>query len=143
MKVRRQSHTIYRCEYHIVITTRYRRNILKGGVKPYLKLKLVEIRKYYPDIEFIECSIKPDHIHLVLTFPPKYSPATIVQLIKQNTAKALRDKFEFLRYVCFGRGGIWSVGYFISTVGLNEEMIQQYVRYQEQEDLGQAKLEMK
>jgi putative transposase len=126
-----------------VITTRYRRNILKGGVKPYLKLKLVEIRKYYPDIEFLGCSIKPDHIHLFLTFPPKYSPATIVQLIKQNTAKALRDKFEFLRYVCFGRGGIWSVGYFISTVGLNEEMIQQYVRYQEQEDLGQAKLEMK
>ena len=140
MQTRRQAHAVYRCEYHIVITTRYRRKIFKKGVKQYLERKLVEVRKYYPDIEFIVYNIQVDHVHLVLSFPPKYSPGKIVQIIKANTGKALRDRFSFLQYVFFGRGGIWSVGYFVSTVGLDEDMIEKYVRYQQREDLGQAKL---
>ena len=66
----------------------------------------------------------------------------MVGTIKQNTAKALREKFKFMKYVFFGRGGIWSVGYFVSTIGLDEQMIQNYVKRQEQEDLGRAKLEL-
>ena len=143
MEVRRQSHAFYRCQYHIVITTRYRRKIFKGGVKPYLKLKLLEIRKHYPDIEYTETSIQPDHVHLVMIIPPKYSISTIVQTIKQHTAKSLREKFEFMKYVFYGRGGIWSIGYFVSTIGLDEKTVQDYVRRQEREDLGQAKLELK
>lgn len=140
MQTRRQAHAVYRCEYHIVIATRYRRRVLVKGVKQYFERKLVEVRKYYPDIEFIEYNIQPDHVHLVLSFPPKYSPGKIVQVIKANTGKALRDRFSFLKYVFFGRGGIWSVGYFVSTVGLDEETIRHYVKYQQREDLGQAKL---
>lgn len=143
MEVRRQAHAFYRCEYHIVITTRYRRKIFKGGVKPYLKLKLVEIRKYYPDIQFIKTGIQSDHVHMVMVIPPKYSVSTVVQKIKQNTAKALRDKFEFLKYVFYGRGGIWSIGYFVSTIGLDEKTVQDYVERQEREDLGRAKLALK
>jgi len=143
MEVKRQSHAFYRCEYHIVITTRYRRKVLRGGVRQYLKIKLVEIRKYYPDIQYVEIGIQPDHIHLVIVIPPKYSISTIIQIIKQNTAKALRDKFDFMKYVFYGRGGIWSIGYFVSTVGLNEETVQAYVKRQGREDLGQAKLELK
>ena len=102
--------------------------------------KLDEVRKYYPEIEYIERNIQPDHVHIVINFPPKYSIAQVVQIIKQNTGKALRDKFEFIRERYYGRGGIWSVGYFVSTVGLDEETIRRYVKYQEKEDLGQAKL---
>ncbi len=102
--------------------------------------KLDEIRKNYPEIEYIERNIQPDHVHLVVSFPPKYSIAQVVQIMKQNTGKALRDKFEYLRKRYYGKGGIWSAGYFVSTVGLDEETIRRYVRYQEQEDLGQAKL---
>lgn len=143
MEVRRQAHAFYRCQYHIVITTRYRRKIFKGGVKPYLKLKLLEIKKYYPDVQFVETSIQPDYVHLVMIIPPKYSISNIIQAIKQNTAKSLREKFEFMKYVFYGRGGIWSIGYFVSTVGLNEQMVQDYVKRQEQEDLGRAKLALK
>ena len=88
-----------------------------------------------------EKKIRPDHIHLVVSFPPKYSIAKVVQILKQNTGKALKEKFDFLRQRYYGTGGIWSVGYFVSTVGLDQTMIRNYVRHQEKEDLGQAKLE--
>ena len=106
-------------------------------------IKLDEIRKSYPEIEYVERNIQPDHVHVVVSFPPKYSIAQVVQIMKQNTGKALKDKFEFLRKRYYGKGGIWSAGYFVSTVGLDEDTIRRYVRYQEREDLGQAKLELK
>ncbi len=134
------SHTKHRLLYHIVWIPRYRYKVLVKGVDEYLMTKMDEIRKNYPEIDYIERNIQPDHVHLVVSFPPKYSIAQVVQIIKQNTGRALKDKFEFLRQRYYGRGGIWSAGYFVSTVGLDEEMIKRYVRYQEQEDLGQAKL---
>ena len=99
-----------------------------------------EVRKFYPEIEYLERNIQLDHVHLVISFPPKLSISQVVQIIKSNTGKALKDKFDFLKQRYYGRGGIWSIGYFVSTVGLNEEMIMQYVKYQEKEDFGQAKL---
>ena len=140
METRRQAHCVYRCEYHIVWIPRYRYEILVEGVKQYLEIKLDEIRKYYPEFEYRERTIQPDHVHLVISFPPKYSIATVVGIIKQNTGRALKEKFDFLRKRYHGRGGIWSVGYFVSTVGLDEEVIRRYIRYQEKEDAGQAKL---
>jgi putative transposase len=126
--------------YHIVWIPRYRFNILNEGVAEYLKIKMDEVRKLYPEIEYLERNIQADHIHMVVSFPPKYSIAKVVQVIKQNTGRALYDKFEFIRKRYWGRGGIWSAGYFVSTVGLDEETILKYVKYQEKEDLGQAKL---
>lgn len=140
METRRQAHCVFRCVYHVVWIPRYRYKVLTEGVKEYLTIKIDEVRKYYPEIEYIERSIQPDHVHLVVSFSPKMSIASVVRVIKSNTGKAMWEKFEFLRERYYGRGGIWSVGYFVSTVGLDEEMIQRYVRYQEKEDLGQAKL---
>ena len=119
---------------------RYRYKVLVKGVDEYLLKKMDEIRKVYPEIEYVQRNIQPDHIHLVLSFPPKYSIAKVVQIIKSNTGKAMWEKFDFLRKRYYGRGGIWSAGYFVSTVGLDEKLIEKYVRYQEKEDLGQAKL---
>ena len=140
MEIRRQAHCVYRCEYHIVWIPRYRYRVLVDGVEPYLEKKMDEVRKRYPEIEYRERSIQEDHVHLVLSIPPKMSISKVVQVIKSNTGKALRDKFKFIRERYYGRGGMWSVGYFVSTVGLDEAMIKRYVRYQEKEDLGQAKL---
>ena len=142
METRRQAHCVYRCEYHIVWITRYRNKVLVNNLQTYLLNKLDEVRKSYPEIEFIERSIQTDHIHLVISFPPKYSIAKVVNILKSNTAKAMKDKFNFLQNRYRGREGIWSVGYFASTVGLDEETIKRYVRYQGKEDLGQAKLEL-
>ena len=119
---------------------RYRYKILVKGVDEYLMKKMDEIRKNYPEIEYVQRNIQPDHVHIVLSFPPKYSIAKVVQIIKSNTGKGMWEKFEFLRKRYYGRGGIWSAGYFVSTVGLDEKLIERYVRYQEKEDLGQAKL---
>ena len=119
---------------------RYRYKILVKGVDEYLMKRMDEIRKNYPEIEYVQRNIQPDHVHIVLSFPPKYSIAKVVQIIKSNTGKGMWEKFEFLRKRYYGRGGIWSAGYFVSTVGLDEKLIERYVRYQEKEDLGQAKL---
>jgi len=126
--------------YHMVWIPRYRYKVLVKGVDEYLLKKMEEVRKNYPEIEYVQRNIQPDHVHLVLSFPPKYSIAKVVQIIKSNTGKAMWEKFDFLRKRYYGRGGIWSAGYFVSTVGLDEKLIEKYVRYQEKEDLGQAKL---
>ena len=139
MELRRQAHSVYRCMYHIVWIPRYRYSVLVNGVDKYLLQKLDEVRKYYPEVEYIERNVQPDHIHIVTSFPPKYSIAKIVGVMKSNTGRALRDKFPFLQKRYYGRGGIWSVGYFASTGGLDEAMIQRYVEFQGQEDLGQTK----
>lgn len=140
MELRRQAHCVYRAMYHIVWIPRYRYSVLINGVDKYLLVKLDEVRKTHPEIEYIERNVQPDHIHIVVSFPPKYSIANVVQLMKSNTGRALREKFEFIRKRYYGRGGMWSVGYFASTVGLDEDMIKRYVRYQEKEDRGQAQL---
>ncbi|HDP69876.1 MAG TPA: IS200/IS605 family transposase [Actinobacteria bacterium] len=139
MEKARKAHCVYRCQYHIVWIPKYRYKILTNGVDKYLEIKLDEVRKHYLKIEYIEKSIQPDHIHIVVSFPPKYSIARVVQILKQTTKRALRQKFDFLKERYRGTGVIWSVGYFVSTVGLDENMIRNYVRYQEKEDLGQAK----
>ena len=140
MEIRRQAHCAYRCQYHIVWIPRYRYKVLVDGVQDYLLLKMDEVRKYHPEIEYVERNIQPDHIHIIVSFPPKYSIAKVVQLIKSNTSRDLYKKFQFLRERYYGRGGIWSVGYYVSTVGLDEATIKRYVQYQEKEDLGQAEL---
>jgi putative transposase len=114
--------------------------VLNKGVAAYLLIKLDEVRKHHPEIEYVERNVQPDHIYIVVSFPPKYSISKVVQIMKTNTGRELREKFEFIRKRYYGRGGMWSVGYFASTVGLDEEMIKRYVRYQEKEDLGQAEL---
>jgi len=90
MKTRRQAHCVYRCQYHIVIIPKYRYKVLVDGVKEYLEIKLDEVRKYYPEIEYVERNIQPDHVHLLLSFPPKYSISKVVGIIKSNTIYALR-----------------------------------------------------
>lgn len=142
METRRQAHVVYRCQYHLVWIPRYRYAVLTSGVKEYLEIKLDEIRKHYPEIEYVERSIQPDHVHVVVSFPPKYSIAKVVGILKANTGSALKEKFDFLKQTYYKTGGIWSVGYYVSTVGLDETIIRNYVRYQEKEDLGQARLAM-
>jgi len=141
MKLRKSAHTVYKTQYHIVWITRYRRKILVKGVKDYLKIRLLEIRKYYPEWECLEIDIDLDPIHLYIIIPPKYAVSKVVETIKSNTSKALKIKFTFLKRVYWDDKGIWAKGYFVSTVGINEKIIKEYVKMQEKEDTGQAELE--
>jgi len=86
--------------------------------------------------------IQVDHLHVVMVIPPKYTVSSVIGRIKQFTAKHLREKFEWLSKVYWKERMVWSPGNFVSTVGLNEEQILKYVKWQELQDSGQAKLEI-
>ena len=133
---------MYRTQYHIVWVTRYRRKILNKGVREYLEVKIKETRKYYPDWEYIAIGIQEDHIHLHMVIPPKYAVSMVVETLKKNTSRELSRKFHFLSKVYWDKEGIWSRGFFVTSVGLTEDLVRKYVQMQEKEDTGQAKLEV-
>lgn len=84
MKLHRAAHTVYKTQYHIVWVTRYRRKILVEGVAAYLRMKLREVQKYYPDWHFTEIGIDKDHVHVHMVIPPKYSVSFAVETMKKN-----------------------------------------------------------
>jgi len=141
MEYKKQAHAVYYAQYHIVISTKYRRKVLKAGMGDYLKRKVLQVSKFQPEIEIIEVNTDLDHIHILVSIPPKFSVSEVVKMIKAHTGTAMRKKFPFLDKVYWGINGIWSIGYFVSTVGINEKTIRRYVQKQGEEDSGQAKLE--
>jgi putative transposase len=142
VRVIKAAHTVYRTQYHIVWVTRFRRKILVPGVAQYLKTKLQEIREHYPEWDYLAIGMEADHLHLHMVIPPKYAVSMVVETLKKNTSRSLSLKFRFLEKVYWDRGGIWSKGFFVSTVGINEAVIRRYVEMQGKEDTGQAQLEL-
>ena len=104
--------------------------------------KLQEIGKFYPEIEIKIANHERDHVHLYVSIPPKMSVGSVIRIIKANTARGLKQKFPFLKQVYWGTDAIWSEGYFVSTVGVNRQMIEKYIKKQGQEDAGQAELDL-
>jgi putative transposase len=141
-KLRRSSHSVYICDYHLVWPTKYRRKIFNKGVLAYLQDIIKRISKHHPEILIKEVNTDEDHVHLLVSIPPQWSVGKAVRIIKANTARALNDKFPFLKDVYWGTRSIWSSGYFVSTVGINEKIIQNYIKQQGEEDAGQAQLEL-
>ena len=140
MEYRRLSHSVYHCQYHIVLPTKYRRKIFNDGLLAHITIKLKEVQKHYPRITIDEINHDKDHIHMLVNVPPNMTVGSAVRIIKANTSRGIKEKFPFLKDVYWGTDGIWSDGYFASTVGLNEKTIRQYIEHQGQEDDGQAKL---
>jgi len=140
MEYRKQSHCVYYCEYHLVFATKYRRKIFNDGIFAYMLDRLKQIKEYYPEIDILEINHDIDHIHMLVVIPPKFSVSQAVRIIKSNTSRDLKKKFPFLKDVYWGTDGIWSDGYFVSTVGINEHVIKNYIENQGKEDSGQAKL---
>lgn len=83
-----------------------------------------------------------DHIHFLISIPPKYSVSSVIRIIKSNTANHLKQKFPILKSIYRGTSSIWSDGYFVSSLGVNEAVIKKYIENQGVEDSGQAKLEL-
>jgi putative transposase len=140
MEVHHSSHGTYKTEYHVVWISKYRRRILKPGVAQYLTRVFRKMVRQWPGVEVVEQNIQVDHIHLVMVIPPKYAVSEVIGYWKSRSARNLRYKFRWLEKVYQKDNVVWSPGYFVSTVGLNEENIIKYVRYQQQQDSGQALL---
>ena len=142
MEYRKQSHALYYTRYHLVFVTKYRRKVLRGGMGAFLKLTMKAVGRIFPDVEIVEQNTDEDHIHLLISIPPKRSVAEVVRHMKGKSAYTMRRKFPFLNKVYYGADGLWSDGYFVSTVGADEETIRRYIEYQGREDGGQATLEL-
>src|SRR3990167_6506462 len=140
MRLHHSGHSVYKTEYHITWITKYRRRILNPGVIEYLNRLFPKLLKQLPGVEIVEKNILQEHIHLVVVIPPKYAVSDVVGMMKQYTAKHLRLKFDFLSKVYWREQVVWSPGFFVSTVGINEKQIIRYVKWQQNQDSGQAKL---
>ena len=133
MRVRQLNHSVYQTEYHLVWGTLYRRKFLKQYVRQELVKKLYQIQKKYPDWYFTKINTGDDHVHLLMEIPPKYSVSGVVQKLKAYTSAYLKEKIKFISEI-YGDNGIWSTGYFVSTVGKDEQKIKEYVSHQQAED---------
>ena len=134
-------HSAYRTEYHVVWIPKYRRRILNPGVRGYLKRVFPKLLEEMPGVEMVEQNIQVDHIHSVMVIPPKYAVSEVIGRLKQRTANQLRKKLSWLSKVYWKESVIWSPGYFVSTVGIDEARIIKYARWQERQDSGQTKFE--
>ena len=142
MRFRKSAHATYKTEYHVVWTPRYRRKIFVKGVKEYADNLFTYFPNLHQDIEVIKVNVRIDHIHIVLVIPPRIAVAEVVQFLKSQSGSLLKAKFTFLNKIFWGRTGIWSRGYCVSTVGLNEKQILAYVTHQEKEDKGQLQFDL-
>ncbi|MEJ2740493.1 MAG: IS200/IS605 family transposase [Dehalococcoidia bacterium] len=133
---------VYQCDYHVVLVTRYRRKVLNKGIFAYIEKKLAEITEHYPLIKIKEVNQDRDHVHMLVSIPPTMGVGKAVGIIKQNMAREMKQKFPFLKQVYWGSDGVWSDGYFVSTVGINEEVIKAYIEKQGQKDTGQTQFEI-
>ena len=135
---RRDSHCVYLCDYHLVLPTKYRHPVITPELWKYLYGKLMEITEHYPRLYFKEANQDKDHIHLLVSIPPQMTIGSVVRLIKSNTARDIKRKFPVLRQYYWGTDSLWSEGYFVSTVGINAEIIKRYIAKQGESDTGQT-----
>lgn len=134
------NHCVYYSNYHLVFVAKYRRKVLKHGLGAYVIKTMFRVTRQYPEVRILEANADEDHIHLLVSIPPKYSVSQIVKYLKGYSARAMRKRFAFLSTTYHGVDGIWSDGYFVSTVGIDEQTIRNYIEHQGEEDTGQAKL---
>ena len=132
-KYKKQSHVVYKCDYHIVWVPKYRFRILTGDVG---KLVESDVRKLseWLGCEVEELNVRSDHIHIVISIPPKVSVSTYMGTIKGKTAIKLFKSYPVMKKKPYWGNHFWARGYFVNMVGINEEMIKRYVKYQEEEE---------
>jgi putative transposase len=141
MKIRLSAHGAYHHEYHLVWIPKYRKRALKGDLKAFLAKRLDEMQEFHPEIEVEQFGTQQDQVRLVAVIPPKYAVSAIVGKIKANTRRELRQRFPWIKKV-YWRNEFWFVGFFSSTVGIDEAVIKRYVESQEKVDKGQLKLQL-
>ena len=127
------AHSLYECKYHIVFCPKYRYKILQGEVVTYLTQQIYRLCEQKDDVEVIELNVQADHVHLVVSIPPKYAVSQFMGYLKGKLALRLFDKHAQLRKRYWGQH-LWSRGYCVSTVGLDEERIRKYVKWQNKKD---------
>lgn len=142
MEVIQTAHSVYSLQYHVVWVSKYRRRILKPGVCTYLQKVLPKLLRSMPGVTIDAIGFDQDHLHMVMVIPPKYSISSVMGKLKSQSASEMRKSFPWLAKVYWKENLVWSPGYFVSSVGIDENTIKQYVELQGQRDSGQLLLEL-
>lgn len=135
------SHSKWNCKYHIVFAPKYRRQVIYSKIKVdigQILRKLCEIKK----VEILEANACPDHIHMLVKIPPNLSVAQFMGYLKGKSSLMIFDRHANLKYK-YGNRHFWCRGYYVDTVGRNEQKIAEYVRNQLQEDIAEDQISMK
>jgi len=132
-RFKRLSHSIYECKYHIVFCPKYRYKIFTDDIAEYARQQVYQLCRQKDMVEVLELNIKADHIHLVVSIPPKYAVSSIMGFLKGKLSTRLFQRYERFGRRYWGRH-LWARGYCVSTVGLDEEQIRKYVKWQEKRE---------
>ena len=135
------AHTKWMCKYHIVFTPKYRRKIIYNQYRESIR-DIIKQLCAYKGVEILEGHLMEDHVHMLVSIPPKYSVSSFMGYLKGKSSLMIFDKHANLKYK-FGNRHFWSEGYYVSTVGVNEATIRKYIQEQEKNDILQDKMSVK
>ena len=127
------AHTSWECKYHIVFAPKFRRKEIYGKLKMEIGAMIRELCRR-KEVQIIEAEACKDHIHLLISIPPKYSVSNIVGYLKGKTTLMIFERHANLKYK-YGNRSFWCTGYYVSTVGKNKKIIENYIKNQLQEDM--------
>ena len=126
------AHTTWNCKYHIVFAPKYRRQVIYGKIKGDIGQILRKLCEW-KGVEIIEAEACPDHIHMLVSIPPKISVSSFMGYLKGKSSLMIFDKHANLKYR-YGNREFWCRGYYVDTVGKNAKIIEEYIRKQLEED---------
>lgn len=132
-KWKKQSHCVYQCKYHLVWCPKYRYRVLTGDVGTLVEESLRSLCEW-EKVEVLELNVQPDHVHLVLQIPPRISVSEAVGILKGKTAIKMFKSFPGLKKKPYWGNHFWAKGYCVTTIGMDEEKIRRYVKYQEENE---------
>ena len=135
------AHTRWLCKYHIVFTPKYRRKAIYNQYRESIG-EILRRLCGYKGVKIIEGHLMVDHVHMLVTIPPKISVSSFMGYLKGKSALMIFDKHANLKYK-YGNRHFWAEGYYVSTVGLNEATVQKYIAEQELHDKAVDKLSVK
>ena len=136
------THTKWRCQYHIVFAPKYRRKIVYGKYREEIGKILRKICERMDGVEIIEANACIDHIHMLVTIPPKMSVSKFMGILKGKSSLMIFDRFANLKYK-YGNRHFWCRGYYVDTVGRNKTEIAKYIQNQQEEDRLTEQISMK
>jgi len=141
MDMKSLAHTKWNCKYHIVFAPKYRRKVIYGQLKKDIGAILRKLCEY-KEVEIIEANACPDHIHMLVSIPPKLSVSQFVGYLKGKSSLMIFDRHANLKYK-YGNRHFWCRGYYVDTVGRNKKAIETYIRTQLQEDIVADQISLK
>jgi putative transposase len=134
------NHTRCDCKYHVVFIPKRRKKVIYGSIRKHLGRVLHELARQ-KESAIVDGHLRPDHIHMCVSIPPKYAVSKVIGYIKGKSAISIARSFMGRKRNFTGEN-FWARGYYVSTVGLDEEAVRKYIREQEAEDARLEQLNM-